>query len=68
MTLEETDRLTLTIDEVARLLGIGRNMAYARARSGNDFPVKRLGTRLIVPRAGFYRWLNGGDESDGTLS
>ncbi len=43
------DRLTLTVDEAAQLLGISRGSAYAAARAG-DIPAIRVGRRLLVPR------------------
>ena len=47
---ETTDsRQTLTIDEAARVLGIGRNGAYEAARRG-DIPTVRIGKRILVPR------------------
>lgn len=55
------ERETLTVDEAARLLGIGRGTAYEAARRG-DLPVVRIGGRLLVPRAALTRLL----ESAGT--
>lgn len=54
----QTDALTLTIDEVAARLGIGRTLAYDLARR-NDLPVAtiRLGRRLVVSRAALERVL-----------
>lgn len=43
------DRLTLSIEETAAVLGIGRNLAYELARTG-QIPVIRLGRRMLVPR------------------
>lgn len=45
------DKRTVTLDEVASALGIGRNTAYVLARR-DEFPVPviRLGRRLVVPR------------------
>jgi excisionase family DNA binding protein len=51
-----TERLTYTIEETARLLGIGRGTAYAAARAG-DLPTVRLGRRLLVPRAALLELL-----------
>lgn len=48
---------TLTIDDVAKILGISRGLAYESARRG-DFPVIRLGKRLLVPREAFEGWLS----------
>jgi excisionase family DNA binding protein len=45
-----TDRLVLSVEEAARLLGISRGLAYEAARRG-EMPVIRLGRRLLVSRA-----------------
>ena len=52
MTHSETteERLTLTIPEAARRLGIGRNQGYECARRG-EIPTIRLGKRRVVPVA-----------------
>ena len=42
------NRVTLSIEEAARLLGLGRTAAYEAARRG-ELPTRRLGRRLIVP-------------------
>ena len=42
--------MTLTIEEAAQLLGIGRQSAYQAARAG-ELPTIRLGRRMLVPRA-----------------
>jgi excisionase family DNA binding protein len=49
-------KLTLTVAEAARALGIGRNTAYAAAQRG-DIPTIRVGRRILVPRAGLERLL-----------
>jgi excisionase family DNA binding protein len=51
------ERLTLTVGEAARLLGISRGLAYEMARCGK-LPVIRLGRRLLVSKAGLERMLN----------
>ena len=43
------DRLVLSVREVALVLGIGRNQAYAAVHRG-EIPAIRLGRRLLVPR------------------
>jgi excisionase family DNA binding protein len=53
-----TARRTYTIDEAAELLGLGRNSAYLAAQRG-DFPVIRIGKRLLVPREALDRLLAG---------
>lgn len=44
-----SERLTLTVEETATLLGISRGSAYEAARRG-QIPVVRIGRRLLVPR------------------
>ena len=48
---------TYSVDEVAKILGISRNLAYQSANRG-DFPVIRLGGRILVPRIAFDKWLS----------
>ncbi len=43
-------KLTLTIEETAKLLSLSRGSAYQAARTG-EIPTIRIGRRLVVPRA-----------------
>jgi excisionase family DNA binding protein len=43
----------MTVPEAGRLLGIGRDAAYAAAARG-EIPVLTLGRRLVVPTALLY--------------
>jgi excisionase family DNA binding protein len=52
----ESERLTLIIEETAKLLGIGRQLAYDRAKTG-EIPVIKVGRRLLVPRRALERLL-----------
>lgn len=45
-----TDRLTMTVIEAARLLGISRGSCYEAIRAG-QVPSIRIGRRVLVPRA-----------------
>ena len=58
----QTARMTYRMEEVAKLLGIGRNQAYEAAKTG-QIPTLRVGKRLLVPKVAFDRMLNGGDEA-----
>ena len=67
--MDET-RLTITVEEAARLLGISRGLAYDMARIGK-IPTIRFGRRLLVPRRGLYRLLDesikgGGNDNERT--
>jgi excisionase family DNA binding protein len=41
-------RLTMTIPEAGKQLGVGRNQAYQAAKAG-QIPTIRIGKRLLVP-------------------
>ena len=49
-------RLTLSVEEVASLLGLGRTAAYEAARRG-EIPSRKLGRRVIVPVPALLEWL-----------
>ena len=53
------ERLTYTLNEAARRLGISRALAYEAAHRG-ELPVCRIGRRLLVPRAALVRLLEDG--------
>lgn len=58
LTLDEIEnRLTLSIEEVAPMLGMGRTAAYEAARRG-EIPNRKLGRRIIVPVPALLHWLN----------
>ncbi|MBA3361055.1 MAG: helix-turn-helix domain-containing protein [Acidimicrobiia bacterium] len=63
MTVDDLDsRITLTVEEVASLLGLGRTAAYEAARRG-EIPIRRLGRRVLIPVPALQAWLgieNGG--------
>jgi excisionase family DNA binding protein len=53
------ERLTYTLNEAARRLGISRALAYEAAHRG-ELPVCRIGRRVLVPRAALLRLLGDG--------
>ena len=55
----EDKRMTLTIEEAAKLLGIGRNLCYDRVKTG-EIPVIKIGRRLLVPRRALEKLLEQG--------
>jgi excisionase family DNA binding protein len=55
---EQMDRLTVTVPEAAKLLGVSRMTAYAAVREG-AIPSLKIGRRVLVPRAALERLLNG---------
>jgi excisionase family DNA binding protein len=56
-TLHDDGRLTWTVTEAAKLLGISPTSAYEAARRG-ELPVRVIGRRLLVPRAALLRLLD----------
>lgn len=50
-------RLTMSVDEAAAVLGIGRNAAYEAVRRG-EIPSLRIGGRILVPRAAVRKMLS----------
>lgn len=55
----EIEKLTLTVDETAKILGIGRQLAYERVKTG-EIPVIKIGRRLLVPRRALEKLLEQG--------
>lgn len=49
-------RLTVSVEETAQLLGLGRSAAYEAARRG-QLPTRRLGRRIVVPVPLLLEWL-----------
>lgn len=58
IALDDLDhRITLTIEETACLLGLGRTATYEAARRG-QIPSRRLGRRVVVPVPALLEWLS----------
>ncbi|MCC5954407.1 MAG: helix-turn-helix domain-containing protein [Acidimicrobiia bacterium] len=61
------DRVTLTVEEAAALLGLGRSAAYEAARRG-QIPTRRLGRRVVVPVPALLAWLGAEDDRTSTAA
>lgn len=59
------DCRTLTVNEAAELLGIGKNAAYEAAKRG-DIPSLRIGRRVVVPREALEELLRRAYTGNGT--
>ena len=57
-------RRTVSVEEGAKILGIGRSAAYAGVRSG-QIPAIRIGGRWLIPLVALERMLEGAEECDG---
>ena len=65
MVTTEDARLTVTVDEAAEMLGIGRNLAYELAARGELPGARRLGKRIIVSKKAIDDFLaNPADDID----
>lgn len=54
----ENDKLTYSVDETAKFLGVARNSAYEAIARG-EIPVIKVGRRLLVPKVALEKLLNG---------
>lgn len=55
--------MVLTVKDVSEILGIGLVQAYKLVKR-SDFPTKRIGRRIIIPRDRFIAWLNNAEDTD----
>jgi excisionase family DNA binding protein len=53
-TTSGSERLTLTVEEAAQLLGISRAFAYEAVRRG-EIPSIKIGRRVLVPKAALHK-------------
>ena len=54
---QSDNKLTLTVEEAGKMLGISRATAYQLANQGK-LPAIRLGRRLLISKAGLERLEN----------
>lgn len=57
-TDEHETRQTLSVEQAAQRLGIGRSLAYVMVREG-QIPAIKLGKRYLIPTSRFEAWLAG---------
>jgi len=53
------ERQTLSVDEFAKTVGVGRNLAYLAVQRGEVRAVK-IGKRIVIPKKEVTRLLDGG--------
>ena len=51
-----TEKLTLSVEEAGKVLGVSRQIAYKLSRRA-DFPTLRIGRRVLVPRKQLEEWI-----------
>lgn len=50
------EKLTMTVDEMAQVVGISKPKAYELVHQ-EGFPVVRIGRRMVIPKEGLSEWL-----------
>lgn len=50
------EKMAISIDEFAAMVGIGRTKAYELSRT-QGFPAVRLGKRVVIPVKALEKWL-----------
>lgn len=52
-----TEKLTLSVEEAGKMLGVSRQIAYQLSRRA-DFPTLHIGRRVLVPRKQLEAWMD----------
>lgn len=55
--------LAYSVEEAARIIGIGRTLAWDRVRSG-DLPAIRIAGRVLIRRRQLEEWLDTRQEAE----
>ena len=50
------EKLTMTVEETGKVLGVSRPVAYELTKR-EGFPTVRVGRRILVSREGLRQWL-----------
>uniref|UniRef100_A0A7C5V2D0 DNA-binding protein n=1 Tax=Caldicellulosiruptor owensensis TaxID=55205 RepID=A0A7C5V2D0_9FIRM len=58
---KEVEKATYTINEIAKLLGVGYRSASKLVHS-KGFPKIQIGRRILVPKELFWEWLKNNPE------
>jgi excisionase family DNA binding protein len=56
---QNEERATITVEQAAKRLGVGRNQAYEAVKSG-ELPSLKIGRRILVPRLALEKLLETG--------
>ena len=64
-----TEKLTLSVEEAGKLLGVSRAVAYQLIHRA-DFPTLRIGKRILIPKKQLEAWMDrqvNGDKDEYSL-
>ena len=51
------EKLTLSLEEAGKILGVSRQTVYLLSRR-EDFPVLRIGRRILIPKKQLEAWMD----------
>ena len=54
--MKDANRLTLSVEEAGKMLGLSRGLMYEAVRTG-QIPSIRVGRRILIPRLALQRLL-----------
>lgn len=60
-----TEKLTVSVNEAAKILGISRNLAFAACKNGS-LPTLKIGKRILVPKSKLMTLINGEKSPEAT--
>lgn len=63
LNYNKNEKVVYTVNDLKNMLGIGLNQTYDLVKSG-VFPVRKIGSKYLISKAGFNSWLNTGDAFD----
>ena len=55
--MSENDKLTITVDEAAKMLGVGRNTMLEVVKM-DGFPAIRLKRKILIDKEALPRWFS----------
>lgn len=56
-TIDNLEKLLISIEEMAEIMSIGRSKAYEICRSPTFFPIIKLGKRKLISVEGLKAWI-----------
>lgn len=56
INMDNNTQKVYKVKDIQKILGIGKNKTYTLCISG-EFPHKRIGKTIIIPRKSFEEWL-----------
>jgi excisionase family DNA binding protein len=55
--MEINQKITLTVEDMAQILEIGKSKAYELVKTPG-FPFLKIGRQIRIPTKAFYTWIN----------